>query len=496
MRQMNITQNTGMHRTQLGDMRQAAHRRILEKHGVDEAHLFSTLSNALGQSGDFADIFLKETLSESWSLEGGAVRGGTWLCDSGLGLRVLNGEEATFASSQRIATDALRFVARQIRSGNVTNERTPLHNSTLASNSQDSFYTLLGPLASFDAAQKIALLKRVDQLARLKDPRVIEVNARLSASWETVWIARSDGLSAGDVRPMLSLSVNVRVKSGTRVESASSGIGGRYDVTSWTDECIRSFVHGRVEAAVTKLDARPTPAGNLTVVVGPGWNGVLLHEAVGHGLEADGIRRKTSAFAGRIGERVAAQSVTIVDDGTLVGRRGSLNFDDEGCPTQRTVLIENGVLRGYMQDSLNARLMKMDPTGNGRRENYSVLPMPRMTNTFMLNGQLEHEEIIASVKHGIYVAGLEGGQVDITSGQFVFEASEAFLIENGRIGAPLKGATITGNGPETIRKISMVGNDLELDGGRAVCGKGGQSVPVSVGQPTLRVDGMTVGGTA
>jgi TldD protein len=496
MSDMNDTLNMATRHTPLHEMDRAAYIGLLEKHGIDEAHLFAALSSALGSSGDFADIYLKESISESWSLEGGAVRGGTWLCDSGLGIRVLKGEEATFASSQRIAADTLRIVAQQIRSGQEASAATPSRDSTLASALRRSLYAPVAPLAAVDAAQKIALLKRIDQLARLEDPRVVEVNARLGATWETVWIARCDGLSVGDVRPMLSLSVNVRVKSGARVESASSGIGGRHGVASWSDEDIRALVHGRVQAALTKLEARPAPAGKMTVVVGPGWNGVLLHEAVGHGLEADGIRLRTSVFAGRIGERVAARNVTIVDDGTMEGRRGSLNFDDEGCPTQRTVLIEDGILRGYMQDSLNARLMNMKPTGNGRREDYSVLPMPRMTNTFMLNGDYEHEEIIASVKHGIYVAGLEGGQVDITSGQFVFEASEAFLIENGKICAPVKGATITGNGPETIQKISLVGSNLELDAGRAVCGKAGQSVPVGVGQPTLRVDDMTVGGTA
>jgi TldD protein len=496
MLNMNDSLNIATNETSLDQVRRTAREGLLEKHGVDEAHLFSALSIALGRASDFADIYLNGTISESWSLEGGAVRGGTWLCDSGFGIRVLKGEEATFASSQRIAADTLHDVARQIRSGAETIVPTPVLNANFVPESGRSLYVPRAPLASVNAAQKLALLKRIDELARLKDPRVVEVNARLGASWEAVWIARCDGLSLGDVRPMLSLSVNVRVKSGARIESAGGGIGGRFCVTSLTDEDIRKLVHDRVDAALMKLDAQPAPAGKMTVVVGPGWNGVLLHEAVGHGLEADGIRRKTSAFAGRVGERVAARDVTIVDDGTLKGRRGSLNFDDEGCETQRTVLIEDGILRGYMQDSLNARLMNMKPTGNGRREDYSVLPMPRMTNTFMLNGDHEHVEIISSVKHGIYVAGLEGGQVDITSGQFVFEASEAFLIENGKIGAPLKGATITGNGPETIQKISMVGNNLELDTGRAVCGKAGQSIPVGVGQPTVRVDDMTVGGTA
>lgn len=480
----------------LHDMRRAAYAGLLDKHGIDETHLFAALNSALGQSGDFADIYLKESIAESWSLEGGAVRGGAWQCDSGFGMRVLNGEETTFASSQRIGADALRTIARQIRSGPDELSHAAPRGEPAGLAAARSIYVPRAPLGAIGAERKLALLKRVDELARSKDPRVVEVNAMLAATHETVWVARCDGLSVGDVRPMLRLAINVRVKSGDRIESASGGIGGRYGIASWSDDDIRTLVCDRVDAALTKLDARAAPAGKMTVVVGPGWNGVLLHEAVGHGLEADGIRRRTSVFAGRIGERVAARNVTIVDDGTLEGRRGSLNFDDEGCPTQRTVLIEDGVLRGCMQDALSARLMNMKPTGNGRREGYAVLPMPRMTNTFMLNGDCEHEEIIASVKRGIYVAGLEGGQVDITSGQFVFEASEAFLIENGRLCAPVKGATITGNGLETIQKIGMVGNNLELDTGRAVCGKAGQSVPVSVGQPTVRVDDMTVGGTA
>ncbi|RDU95128.1 metalloprotease TldD [Trinickia dinghuensis] len=482
-----------------GGVRSLARVGLLEKHGIDEAHLASALTLSLGTGGNFADIFLKETIAESWSLEGGSVRAGSYRCDSGFGLRVLKGEEATFASSQRIDADSLRRVALQVR-GSEAAVPVASHETAVDQAAQSpfahSFYEARHPLGAIEAADKIALLKKVDQLARSRDSRVVEVNAMLSAIYETIWVARGDGLSSGDVRPLLVLSISVRVKLGARLESASGGIGGRYGVQTWTDEELRSFIDGRVDAALVKLEARPAPAGKMTVVVGPGWNGVLLHEAVGHGLEADGIRRGTSAFAGRLGEKVASENVTIVDDGTLHGKRGSLNIDDEGCPTQRTVLIENGVLRGYMQDSLSARLMGMKPTGNGRREGYAVLPMPRMTNTFMLNGDREPAEIIESVKSGIYVAGLEGGQVDITSGQFVFEASEAYLIENGKITAPVKGATITGNGPETIRNISLVGNDLELDTGRATCGKAGQSVPVGVGQPTVRVDEMTVGGTA
>ncbi|WP_395062479.1 metalloprotease TldD [Paraburkholderia silvatlantica] len=481
----------------LDEVRSAARHCLLERNGVDEIQLASALSLAMGTGGDFADVYLSDSIREAWSLEGGAVRGGSYRRDSGFGLRVMKGEEATFASSQRIDAAALIRVASQLR---MNGEFAAATASTASKDSSKhdgpSLYMGGAPLASVDASDKIALLQRVDQLARNHDPRVVEVGASLQAVYENVWVTRHDGMSAGDVRPLLNLWVNVRVKSGTRMERTHSGMGGRYSLSEWSDEIVATFVKKLVDAAIIKLDARPAPAGSMSVVVGPGWNGVLLHEAVGHGLEADGIRRGTSAFAGRIGQPVAQRGVTIVDDGSMLGRRGSLNVDDEGHRTQRTVLIEDGILRGFMQDSLSARLMGVKQTGNGRREDYACLPMPRMTNTFMLNGNHEPEEIVASVANGIYVAGLEGGQVDITSGQFVFEASEAFLIENGKITAPIKGATITGNGPETIKKISLIGNDLELDSGKAMCGKAGQSVPVGVGQPTLRVDDMTVGGTA
>ena len=480
----------------LAEIRNAARECLLERNGVDEVQVDSALSLAMGTGGDFADLFLSDSVREAWSMEGGAVRGGSYRRDSGFGLRVMKGEETTFACSQRIDASALTRVASQLRTSGEFAATTTATASNDGAQGRFSLYMGLAPLASVDALDKIALLQKVDQLARNHDARVVEVGASLQAVYESVWVTRHDGMSAGDVRPLLNLSVSVRAKSGSRMEHARSGMGGRYSFSEWSDDVVASFVKNLVDAAIIKLDARPAPAGPMSVVVGPGWNGVLLHEAVGHGLEADGIRRGTSVFAGRVGQTVAQRGVTIVDDGSMLGRRGSLNVDDEGHRTGRTVLIEDGVLRGFMQDSLSARLMGVPQTGNGRREDYTCLPMPRMTNTFMLNGNHEPEEIIASVANGIYVAGLEGGQVDITSGQFVFEASEAFLIENGKITAPIKGATITGNGPETIKKISLVGNDLELDSGKAVCGKAGQSVPVGVGQPTLRVDDMTVGGTA
>uniref|UniRef100_E1TIQ9 Peptidase U62 modulator of DNA gyrase n=1 Tax=Burkholderia sp. (strain CCGE1003) TaxID=640512 RepID=E1TIQ9_BURSG len=481
----------------LDDVRNAARRCLLDRNGVDEAQLASALSLAMGAGSDFADVYLSDSVRETWSLEGGAVRGGSYRRDSGFGLRVMKGEETTFASSQKIDASALVRVASQLRmNGESAQAKASTQSKDTAMPERGSLYISASPLASVDASEKITLLQKVDQLARKHDARVVEVGASLQAVYESVWVTCHDGMSAGDVRPLLNLWVSVRVKSGTRMEHTHSGMGGRYSLSEWSGDVVASFVTKLVDAAIIKLDARPAPAGSMSVVVGPGWNGVLLHEAVGHGLEADGIRRGTSAFAGRIGETVAHKGVTIVDDGSMFGRRGSLNVDDEGYPTQRTVLIEDGALRGFMQDSLSARLMGVAQTGNGRRESYTCLPMPRMTNTFMLNGNHEPDEIVASVTNGIYVAGLEGGQVDVTSGQFVFEASEAFLIEDGKITAPIKGATITGNGPETIRKISLIGNDLELDSGKAMCGKAGQSVPVGVGQPTLRVDDMTVGGTA
>lgn len=479
------------------EMRNAARMYLLERNGVDDAHLSSALSQALGTGGDFADVYLNDIVSEAWSLEGGAVKGGSYRRDSGFGLRVMRGEETTFASSQRIDPSALARVASQLRlDGEQTVKESLSAGARNAELRDSSLYQSEAALASIDALDKIALLQKIDRLARAHDTRVVEVTALLRSTYEHVWVMRHDGVTAGDVRPLMSLSMSVRVKSGTRMESTRHGMGGRYSVSEWSDRTLAAFVAKIVDSSIVKLDARPAPAGLMDVVVGPGWNGVLLHEAVGHGLEADGIRRGTSAFAGRLGQTVAQRGVTIVDDGSLPGRRGSLNVDDEGNPTGRTVLIEDGVLRGFMQDALSARLMNMAPTGNGRREGYAALPMPRMTNTFMLNGDHEPDEIIASVRNGIYVAGLEGGQVDITSGQFVFEASEAFLIEDGKITAPIKGATITGNGLETINKISLIGNDLEIDPGKAQCGKSGQSVPVGVGQPTLRVNGMTVGGTA
>jgi TldD protein len=359
-----------------------------------------------------------------------------------------------------------------------------------------TLYPSMDPMGSMDSAAKVKLLEKVEQLARAKDTRIVQVMAGLATEYDVVMVARADGTLAADVRPLVRLSVSVIAEQGQRRESGSGGGGGRFGLAYFDDAMIHSYVNDAVHAAVTNLDARPAPAGEMTVVLGPGWPGVLLHEAIGHGLEGDFNRKGSSAFSGRIGQRVAAKGVTVLDDGTLADRRGSLNVDDEGHVSQRNVLIEDGILKGYIQDAMNARLMGVQPTGNGRRESYAHIPMPRMTNTYMLGGDKDPQEIVASIKKGLYATNFGGGQVDITSGKFVFSASEAYWVENGKILYPVKGATLVGSGPESLKKISLIGNDMRLDSGVGTCGKEGQSVPVGVGQPTLRIDGLTVGGTA
>jgi len=351
------------------------------------------------------------------------------------------------------------------------------------------------PIASLKDADKVALLERLERYTRQLDQRITQVVASLSGEYEVVLVTRSDGLLAADVRPLVRLSLQVIAEEKGRREQGVAGGGGRFSYSYFTDEVLQDYAKKAVHQAVVNLDARPAPAGTMTVVLGSGWPGILLHEAIGHGLEGDFNRKGSSAFSGRVGERVAAPGVTVIDDGTIPQRRGSLNIDDEGNPTQCTVLIEDGILRGYLQDSLNARLMNLPVTGNGRRESFAHIPMPRMTNTCMLNGDKDPAEIIASVKHGLYAANFGGGQVDITSGKFVFSAAEAYMIEDGKITYPVKGATLIGNGPDVLTRVSMIGNDMMLDPGVGTCGKDGQSVPVGVGQPTLRIDGLTVGGT-
>ncbi|MGV8826622.1 metalloprotease TldD, partial [Methylibium petroleiphilum] len=357
-------------------------------------------------------------------------------------------------------------------------------------------YAPMDPIATLDSTQKVALLERAEKLARARDPRVVQVMAGLAGEYDVVLVARADGTVAADVRPLVRLSLTVIAEQNGRREMGSGGGGGRFGLGYFRDDVIAGYVDQAVNAALTNLESRPAPAGEMTVVLGPGWPGILLHEAIGHGLEGDFNRKGSSAFSGKIGKRVAAKGVTVLDDGTLPDRRGSLNVDDEGNPSQRNVLIEDGILKGYIQDSMNARLMKVKPTGNGRRESYAHVPMPRMTNTYMLGGDKSRDEIVASMKKGLYATNFGGGQVDITSGKFVFSASEAFWVENGRVQYPVKGATIIGNGPDALTRVKMIGNDLQLDTGVGTCGKEGQSVPVGVGQPTLRIDGLTVGGTA
>ena len=456
------------------------------------AQVFGTLN---AHRIDDADVYFQYTRSEGWSLEEGIVKAGSFSIDQGVGVRAIAGEKTAFAYSDEISTAALGDAARATRAiakaGQSRRAYVPgqLHETP-------SRYLPMDPIASLPAAAKVALLEKLERRARALDPRVVQVMASLAAEYEVVLIARADGGLAADVRPLVRLSLQVIAESGGRRESGTAGGGGRTDYAMFTDALIEDYARQAVAQALTNLEARPAPAGTMTVVLGPGWPGILLHEAIGHGLEGDFNRKGSSAFAGRIGERVAAPGVTVVDDGTLAGRRGSLTVDDEGHPTQRTVLIEDGILRGYLQDRLNARLMKMPVTGNGRRESFAHLTLPRMTNTVMLGGQHAPEEILRSVKKGLYAVNFGGGQVDITSGKFVFSAAEAYLVENGKITHPVKGATLIGNGPDVLTRVSMIGNDMQLDSGVGTCGKEGQSVPVGVGQPTLRIDGLTVGGTA
>jgi TldD protein len=467
---------------------------LLAPYALDAGQLDSVFGQILAHRVDYADLYFQYTRSESWSLEEGIVKSGSFNIDQGVGVRAVSGEKTAFAYSDDISLPALeaaaqatRAIARQGQAGRAqVAKRAAGHN----------LYVPHDPIASLQDPKKVALLERIERQARAVDPRVTQVMASLAGEYEVVMVARSDGVLAADVRPLVRLSLQVIVEQGGRREQGSAGGGGRFDYAYFTDEVLGDYSKKAVDQALINLEARPAPAGTLTVVLGPGWPGVLLHEAIGHGLEGDFNRKGTSAFSGRIGERVAAPGVTVVDDGTLAHRRGSLNVDDEGQPTQRNVLIENGVLKSYMQDNLNARLMKVAPTGNGRRESYAHIPMPRMTNTYMLNGDRPREEIIASVKNGLYAVNFGGGQVDITSGKFVFSASEAYVIENGKVTYPVKGATLIGNGPDALTRVAMIGNDMALDPGVGTCGKEGQSVPVGVGQPTMRIDGLTVGGTA
>jgi len=469
---------------------------LLDPFGLDESHLARALAAIKAHQVDDADLYFQYTRSEGWSLEEGIVKTGSFSIDQGVGVRAVAGEKTAFAYSDDISEASLMDAATTVRAIAAAAKNQRIKVPTRKVSASRSLYPALDPMSTLDSTAKVQLLEKVEHLARAKDPRVVQVMAGLATEYDVVLVARADGTLAADVRPLIRLSVTVIAEQAGRREVGSSGGGGRFGLAYFDDAMVESYVQDAVSAALTNLDARPAPAGEMTVVLGPGWPGVLLHEAVGHGLEGDFNRKGSSAFSGRIGQRVAAKGVTVLDDGTIADRRGSLNVDDEGCASQKNVLIEDGILRGYIQDAMNARLMGVKPTGNGRRESYAHVPMPRMTNTYMLGGDKDPQEIVASIKKGLYATNFGGGQVDITSGKFVFSASEAFWVENGKILYPVKGATIIGSGPESLKKVSMIGNDLRLDTGVGTCGKEGQSVPVGVGQPTLRIEGLTVGGTA
>jgi TldD protein len=469
---------------------------MLDPAGIGDELLTRALGTIREHRVDDADLFFETTRHEGWSLEEGIVKSGSFSIDQGVGVRAVCGEKSAFAYSDDLSEASLMDAARTVRSIAASGQQRKVRVRAARTARSRVLYGALDPIATLDSTQRVALLERVERLARSRDPRVAQVMASLAAEYDVVLVARADGTRAADVRPLVRLSVTVIAEQGGRREVGTGGGGGRFGLAAFTDEVAGRYVDQAVNAALTNLDSRPVPAGEMTVVLGPGWPGVLLHEAVGHGLEGDFNRRGSSTFAGRIGQRVAARGVTVLDDGTIPDRRGSLNVDDEGCASQRNVLIEDGILCAYIQDSLNARLMGCRPTGNGRRESYAHLPMPRMTNTYMLAGSTEPAEILASIRRGLYATNFGGGQVDITSGKFVFSASEAFWVENGKIQYPVKGATIIGNGPDALTRVSLIGNDLQLDAGVGVCGKEGQSVPVGVGQPTLRIDRLTVGGTA
>jgi TldD protein len=473
---------------------QSAQSLLLDPWGLSNRDFDRAIGEIMLHQVDYADLYFQYTRSEGWSLEEGIVKTGSFSISQGVGVRAVSGEKTAFAYSDALSADALMSSSRAVREiARVgQNRRAPPIQVAKA----HALYSGIDPVASLPAQEKVALLERIERMARQRDPHVVQVMAGLGMEYDVVLVVGSDGRQCADVRPLVRLSLTVIAQKDGRRETGHAGGGARTGLDYFSDELLTQYVDKAVGEALTNLQAKAAPAGEMTVVLGSGWPGILLHEAVGHGLEGDFNRKGSSIFAGRVGERVASKGVTVVDDGTLPDRRGSLNMDDEGNPTQRNVLIEDGILRGYLQDTTNARLMGVAPTGNGRRESFAHLPMPRMTNTYMLAGQEEPEDIIKSVKRGLYAANFGGGQVDITSGKFVFSASEAYMIEDGQITYPVKGATLIGNGPDSLTRVSMIGHDLQLDSGVGTCGKEGQSVPVGVGMPTIRIDGLTVGGTA
>jgi TldD protein len=471
-----------------------AEQQLLAPTGLTVDRLAKCMGTMLSRGVSHGDFYLEHHRSESWSLEEGIVKSGSFSIEQGIGVRAIVGEQTAFAYSGDLGLESIERAAQTVAAIGRSGQSRSV--AVAAPTTRGARYRREDPLESIPDAAKIGLLTRIERFARARDPRVTQVMANLGCEYVVMLVLRSDGGLAADVRPLCRLNVSVIVEAHGRREQGRAGGGGRYSLDRFDDATLERWAHKAVDAAVLNLDARPAPAGVMPVVLGPGWPGVLLHEAVGHGLEGDFNRKGSSAFSGRIGERVAAPGVTVLDDGTLPDRRGSLTVDDEGVPTQATVLIEDGILRGYMQDTLNARLMGVAPTGNGRRESYAHLPMPRMTNTYMLGGDRDPAEIIASVEEGIYAVNFGGGQVDITSGKFTFSMDEAWKIEKGRLVYPIKGATLIGNGPDALTRVTLIGNDMQLDEGVGMCGKEGQNLPVGIGQPTLRIEGLTVGGTA
>lgn len=466
---------------------------LLDDNHLNQEKITTTLSSLAVKGVDYADLYFQHSVAESWFLEEGIVKSGTYHISHGVGTRAIKGEQTGFAYSDDLNINAINQAVDFARG--IANGKTPGKIQTFQSAPQVAKYSGLSPLSSLTSDEKVDLLKQIDEIAR-KEPKVKQVSASLSGAYTEVLIVSTDGVYQKDYRPMVRISVSVIVEHDGRIEHASSGGGGRYDYRYFIDHNFAEiYTNEAIRQALVALEAQNAPAGNMPVILGPGWPGVLLHEAIGHGLEGDFNRKGTSVFTDKMGEQVASEKCTIVDNGTLANRRGSLTIDDEGVPTQNTTLIENGILKGYLFDKLNARLMGKGSTGNARRESYAHIPMPRMTNTYMLNGKDSVEDMVASVEDGLYAVNFDGGQVDITSGKFVFSANEAYLIKNGKITTPVKGATLIGSGDEVLKKISMVANDLKLDGGIGVCGKDGQSVPVGVGQPSLKVDQLTVGGT-
>ncbi len=481
---------------------QVARQTLLDPVGLSDQEIDQVISRMMLPKIDYADLYFQYSRHESWSLEESVIKSGSYGIEQGIGVRAVSGDKTGFSYSDELilpalvdAAKAARTIARNPSSQNRGEITHPLIKRRMSNTALQ--YPPIDPISSMDEGEKIALIRHAEKIARASDPRVSKVMVSLAAVQDVVMVVRSDGLLAADIRPLVRLNVTVIVEQNGRREQGSAGGGGRYGYHHFVDHhCADEYAREAVRQALVQLEATAAPAGEMTVVLGPGWPGVLLHEAVGHGLEGDFNRKGTSTFSGRIGEKVASELCTVVDDGSMPNRRGSLSIDDEGEPSGCTTLIENGILKGYMQDQLNARLMKMQPTGNGRRESFAHLPMPRMTNTYMLNGKHDPQEIIESVDDGLYAVNFSGGQVDITSGKFVFSASEAYRIKGGKVTHPVKGATLIGNGPDVLTKVSMLGNDMALDTGVGVCGKNGQSVPVGVGQPTMKIDRLTVGGAA